>query len=132
MVSEGGKEDASAMFVLHYGAFSMLFTGDAYQDQELGDLTRLGNVDVLKVGHHGSAYSTSQALLDKTRPSAALISAGANAYGLPAQPALDRLRAQGTDVYRTDEDGCIEVTADGDRFTVQGLAEPLALRGGNE
>ena len=132
MVSEGDGEDASAMFVLHYGEFSMLFTGDAYSGQETEALPRLDRIDVLKIAHHGSAYATLPELLNKTRPSAALISVGANAYDLPAQSALDRLGAQGTDVYRTDEDGCIEVTTDGERFTVEGLAEPLALRGGNE
>ncbi len=131
-VSAGAKEDASAMFVLRYGGFSMLFTGDAYSDQEIEALPLIGRIDVLKVGHHGSAWSTSRQLLERARPLAALISVGANAYGLPAQAALNRLKAAGADVYRTDEDGCIEVVTDGDRFTVRGLAGPLVERRGNE
>ena len=60
------------------------------------------------MGHHGSKYSTGQALLDKTSPQIAVISVDAdNRYGHPAQEVLERLEAAGCTVLRTDEDGTI-------------------------
>ncbi|MFZ5974889.1 MAG: DNA internalization-related competence protein ComEC/Rec2 [Bacillota bacterium] len=127
-VKGGGGGEASLMFVLKYGEFSMLFTGDAEKQQEIETLRRLDRIDVLKVGHHGSDTSTSRELLTAIQPSAALISVGANAYGLPDEGVLKRLKAQGTAVYRTDTDGCIEIVCHDGAFTVLGLAEPLLRR----
>jgi hypothetical protein len=67
-----------------------------------------GPLDVLKVAHHGSRFSTSENLLDATRPKAAIISSGAsNTYGHPSQTVLERLTAHRISVYRTDRDGAI-------------------------
>ena len=68
----------------------------------------LPRLDVLVVGHHGSARATSEALLTATRPNAAVISVGKdNAYGHPTQEVLDRLEAVGCRIYRTDRDGTV-------------------------
>ena len=65
---------------------------------------------MLAAGHHGSQYSTSQALLDQTRPEYALVSVGAdNRYGHPAQETLERIAAAGAEIYRTDVAGTVTV-----------------------
>ena len=70
----------------------------------------LTGLEVLAAGHHGSRYSTSQALLDQTRPECALISVGAdNSYGHPAQETVERIAAAGAEIYRTDVSGTITV-----------------------
>ena len=70
----------------------------------------LPDLEVLAVGHHGSQYSTSQALLDQTRPEYALISVGAdNSYGHPAQETVERIAAAGAEIYRTDVAGTVTV-----------------------
>lgn len=87
----------------------MLFTGDAESDIEeaLGDI---GHVDVLKVGHHGSDTSSSDAFLRAITPSIAVISVGeGNSYGHPSPFVLGRLSAVGSRVSRTDRDGTIRV-----------------------
>ena len=90
----------------------MLITGDMGSDVEelLLRHTQLPDLEVLAVGHHGSQYSTSQALLDQTWPEYALVSVGAdNRYGHPAQETLERIAAAGAEIYRTDVAGTVTV-----------------------
>ena len=69
---------------------------------------------VLKVGHHGSSTSTSEAFLDAVNPTYAVISCGTgNSYGHPHQETLDKLQNKGVEVYRTDLLGDIYCTSDG-------------------
>jgi len=88
----------------------ILITGDR---GELGEFMllrdhALPDVDVLIAGHHGSKYSTTEALLSTVNPEVVIISAGAdNPYGHPAQETLDRLDQFGCRVYRTDILGTI-------------------------
>lgn len=100
--------DGSVVFLLEYGETSMLLTGDAGVEEEAK--WNVGDVDILKVGHHGSDTSTSQALLDRITPEVAIISVGKdNDYGHPSSFVLDRLRQLAIDTYRTDLDGSILV-----------------------
>ena len=88
----------------------ILITGDRGEVGErlLLRQAELPRVDVLVVGHHGSKYSTSEALLDTVHPDYAFISVGArNRYGHPAQIILERLAEYGCVIYRTDENGTI-------------------------
>ena len=63
-------------------------------------------VELLVVGHHGSATSTTRELLDSVRPDIAVISVGENnRYGHPAQETLERIAASGAVIYRTDRSG---------------------------
>lgn len=89
---------------------AILITGDRSMDGEAELMRRidLPPLDVLVVGHHGSKYSTSYALLKTTQPRFALISVGANnTYGHPTQEVLERLAQYDCIVYRTDQNGKI-------------------------
>ena len=88
----------------------ILITGDrsASGERELMREISLPDLEVLIVGHHGSRFSTSNALLELTSPEIAIISVGAdNAYGHPAEETLDRLRENGCEIYRTDQHGTV-------------------------
>ncbi|HZO95691.1 MAG TPA: DNA internalization-related competence protein ComEC/Rec2 [Candidatus Baltobacteraceae bacterium] len=108
-----GKNDVnenSVVVMLTYRNFRMLFTGDAGFETERRLLARGADLraDVLKTGHHGSAYATSAQFLTAVRPRLALISAGRhNVFGHPAARTLDTLRQAGATVYRTDRCGAL-------------------------
>ncbi|MDP3799998.1 MAG: MBL fold metallo-hydrolase [bacterium] len=65
----------------------------------------LGDIDVLKVGHHGSKTSTSEALLKIAKPEEAIIQSGRNSYGHPTPLVLDRLNKFGVKIFRNDQLG---------------------------
>lgn len=121
----GGTNDVndnSIAFVLQYRHFRMLLTGDAGTAAEERFL-REGidlHVDVLKVGHHGSAYGSSPAFLSAVHPRYAIVSVGRhNLFGHPAPSTIARLHAIGATVYRTDQNGGVTVTSDGSTYTVR-------------
>ena len=115
--------DYSAVYLVEYGDFSMLMTGDAEKKAEkciiedvnsmtgdAGEPARLVSVNILKVGHHGSKGASSEEFLSYVKPETALISCGAgNSYGHPHTQTLQRLSGIGAKVYRTDESGEIAV-----------------------
>jgi len=106
--------DSSVVCQLISGNVSVLFTGDMTQDVERQRLSLFGPVDVLKVGHHGSAYSTCQDFLDTLRPSYAVISyKKGNDYHHPAPSALRRLLNSGVTVYGTGKSGTVILTTEG-------------------
>ncbi len=97
-----------------------LFTGDAEEPTERDLVNRgLEECDVLKVAHHGSGHSTTAGFLRAVKPKFAAISAGAgNRYDHPDDAALNRLRSAEVDVHRTDTDGTITFTSDGNSIKV--------------
>jgi competence protein ComEC len=107
----------------NYGDFDALFTGDIGEEEE--NLIRPGleqskarPFDVLKVAHHGSKYSSSLDFLKAVKPALAVIEVGKNSYGHPTAEAIDRLKAVGAKVFRTDQDGEVMVETDGKRWRV--------------
>ena len=99
--------DWSIVLSVKYDGKGFLFAGDAGSD--VLDSTISGSYDVLKVGHHGSATSTTSNLIDRINPSLAVISCGTeNSYGHPATSTLSAL--SDVDVYRTDLNGTIVVS----------------------
>ena len=99
-----------------YGNESFLFTGDAQNVSEAEILSKGYNIksDVLKVGHHGSSTSTSADFLKAVTPTYAVIEVGQeNSYGHPTKQTLDKLKAAEVTVYRTDQNGIIEIKSDG-------------------
>jgi competence protein ComEC len=120
----------SIVLRLSCGSVAVLLTGDATAASEasmLADTSLILDADVLKVGHHGSSASTTDAFLDAVTPNDAVISVGANnPYGHPTQATLDRLAAHGATVYRTDLDGTIIMTSDCNSYSISttGAAPP--------
>jgi competence protein ComEC len=99
---------------LKFGNFRALLTGDIGAEQEGEIAIELEGVDILKVAHHGSKYSTTEEFLEKIKPALAVISVGAsNRYGHPTNEVLERLRNLGVEILRTDINGEIEVVSDG-------------------
>ncbi len=115
---EDVNED-SLVLLIEFGEFQALFAGDAGFPAEQAMQGRLRRVDLLKVGHHGSRGSTGDAWLTALAPAVAVISLGRNDYGHPAPATLERLRAHGVAVHRTDLEGTITVVTDGLRMTVR-------------
>lgn len=107
---------------LDYGDFSMILTGDAEAETEARIMKNGANIKakVLKVGHHGSKYASSEEFLRAGGFEAAIISDGEdNRYGHPSQEALDRLKAAGIKIYRTDLQGEITITTRGRGYQIQ-------------
>jgi len=96
---------------LVFGQNSFLFTGDLPSEEEaklIQNKTDL-SAKVLKAGHHGSKYSTSNEFLDAVKLDTAIISVGKNnRYGHPALEALERMKNHKVNIFRTDELGDIE------------------------
>jgi beta-lactamase superfamily II metal-dependent hydrolase len=108
------NEDSIVMNVTFYD-HQLLFTGDIGFSTETLLISNgvLQTQDVLKVAHHGSAYSTSTAFLDVVKPKNAVISVGANnSYGHPSDDTLNRLSLSGARLYRTDFDGNVTFAFD--------------------
>lgn len=115
------ENEQSLVFRISYGRFSMLFTADAgfAAEQKMIAGGYVLKSTVLKVGHHGSRYSTSSEFLERVQPRVALISSGAgNSFGLPAPRTVDVLASRGIPLYRTDRDGTIELVSDGVSWSV--------------
>ncbi len=119
-----------------YGTTSFLFTGDAGREEEQDILNAGYELDstVLKVGHHGSASSTTYPFLREIMPEYAVISVGKdNSYGHPAEETLSRLRDADVKVFRTDMQGDIICSSDGETvlFSVEKNADADTLSGIN-
>ncbi len=107
-----------------YGNASALFTGDAERSEEeaMLNLGLLSDVDILKVGHHGSSEASSYSFLRTTMPEYAVISCGeGNMYGHPHDEAVSRLEDSGATIYRTDEMGGVVFSTNGDNIKVNTL-----------
>jgi len=108
--------NASIVLRLSHGRTSFLFTGDAERESEIQMLTGGMTLrsDVLKVGHHGSQTSTTEAFLSAVNPSIAVIQVGENnQFGHPHREVTDRLAAHGITIYRTDHDGTVTMITNG-------------------
>jgi competence protein ComEC len=107
----------SVVLRVEFGRTAILLTGDAQAEAEARMLARGSadlRADILKVGHHGSAYSSTTEFLAAVRPKIAIISCGRhNVFGHPSRRTLDALRNVGATTYRTDRDGGISVGTDG-------------------
>lgn len=113
---------------LNYDQFSALFTSDIDSDIESviakqftlrSEATKGGNlaVNVLKVAHHGSKYSSSAKFLSAIRPALSIIEVGKNSYGHPTLETIDRLNQIGSKILRTDQDGDITVITNGQKWS---------------
>ena len=109
---------ASLVIRMEFGDTSFLFMGDAEIENEKS--CKWEQATVLKVGHHGSNTSSSTSFLKQVNPQISVIMVGrGNDYGHPKQEILNRLKKINTQIYRTDTDGTICITSDGNRCEVQ-------------
>ena len=112
--------DYSTVMELDYGDFKGLFTGDLGFHGEEAIADRLSDVDYLKVGHHGSKGSSSEAFLQKVKPEIAVVSAGyKNRYHHPAKEAVERLQTVGAKLFCTIDDGAVTISTDGSNISVE-------------
>ncbi|MEG0836117.1 MAG: ComEC/Rec2 family competence protein [Christensenellaceae bacterium] len=118
--------ESSIVLLAQYGSTKFLFTGDA-EEQAIAEIVAtyptLLDVDVLKVGHHGSAGATTSELLTLTTPQVALIPVGKdNKYGHPQKEVIDLLNQNSIPILRTDRNGDIVVFSDGSTITYKTAA----------
>lgn len=109
--------DTSLVLLVQYGSRKFLFTGDmeALAENQLVDKGVNLNVDVLKVGHHGSYSSTSQVFLNRVDPEYGIICCGRNnEYGHPHDAPLNRLDKADVTLFRTDLMGDVVAVTDGE------------------
>jgi competence protein ComEC len=122
----------SIVLKITYVKVSFLLMGDAGFEAEnrllsSGDLLKS---DILKVGHHGSSSASSPAFLKAVTPAVSIIEVGAgNDYGHPTKKTLSALQSTGSKVYRTDLDGNVVVTTDGQNYAVSTEKQPKSTVG---
>jgi competence protein ComEC len=124
--SDRGPNNNSFVLRIAYGTRALLLVGDAEREEEEALLATAGErlrADVLKVGHHGSRTSSSPAFLAAVAPREAIVSVGRrNRFGHPSPSTLSALAAAGARVWRTDRDGAVVATTDGQSLDVTSMA----------
>ncbi len=133
--SDRNPNDNSFVLRVTYGARSLLLVGDAQREEEDELLARAPGslrADVLKVGHHGSATSSSPEFLQAVAPREAIVSVGRrNRFGHPSPVTLRALESFHARVWRTDRDGAVTVTTDGRTLEVEVAAAEAIDSGGS-
>jgi len=130
------RNENSIVLKLTYGEMSFLLTGDAEDDQEAQLVDQYGDklqATVLKAGHHGSASSTGEQLLDAVDPEVVIISSAYDSqYGHPDPEVLERLAERSIPAYWTATHGDIVLISNGQAISVRtqqsAITAPLALR----
>lgn len=117
--NDGGNDDSMVIIMELYAA-NILFTGDISAGiEEKIDLSGFSEISVLKVAHHGSRFSTSEAFLLKKKYCAAVVSVGYNHYGHPSEEVLNRLEMHDIPCFRTDLMGCVLLTVHEDSWNLR-------------
>ena len=107
--NNGSLNETALVLELESQGVRALYTGDAGTETEGNIADSIdGPIDILKVGHHGSKFSSSASFLDAIKPKVSVIEVGKNSYGHPTADALGRLADAGSEIFRTDKDGLIE------------------------
>ena len=113
------ENDNSQVSYIKINNYKFVFMGDASSITEYNILNKynIGQIDFLKVGHHGSDTSSSKNFINRIKPKYSLISVGKNnKYGHPKQVVLNTLK--NTKIYRTDEDGSIEIRLNNNGYKI--------------
>lgn len=119
---EKNLNNSSIVLKLTYKNTKYLLTGDATSKVEKKLIKKDISSDVIKIGHHGSNYSTSDSFIDKVNPKYAIIEVGKNnTYKHPSDTVIERLEAKNIKIYRTDIDGTIKLTSDGTNINFKTL-----------
>ena len=114
------KNDNSNVIYTELNGYKFMFMGDASTttEKEILDKYNLSDIDVLKVGHHGSKTSSSKEFIDEINPKYSIISVGKNnRYGHPNKEVLENLEI--SKIYRTDEDGSITFKIKDDKLKIE-------------
>ncbi len=114
----------SIVLNLRYGDTDFIFMGDAENETEakllVQSVVQIPDVDILKVGHHGSMTSSSPAFLDFIKPEVAVYSAGAgNSYGHPHRQTIINLSKIGAKIYGTDVRGTVVISTNGTGYSIK-------------
>jgi len=122
LIRDSELNNNSVVVRLDFKDFSCLFTGDIEKEREEQLLTESRsnlNVDILKVGHHGSSSSSSSLFIKLVGPKIAVICCGqGNKYGHPHQETISLLQSLGIEIYRTDLSGTILIKTDGIEYQI--------------
>ena len=114
------ENDNSNVIYTELNGYKFMFMGDAgvEKEKDILDKYNLSNIDVLKVGHHGSKTSSSKELINQINPRYSIISVGKNnRYGHPNKEVLDNLKE--SKIYRTDKDGSIMFKIKNNRLKIE-------------
>ena len=112
--------NASIVSRLDYKKFSVLYMGDLEKDAQTKVLNQNLFATILKVAHHGSSNGLSEDILKVIRPVIAVIEVGKdNTYGHPAPSVINLLKQYAVRIYRTDQNGTVEITSDGKGYWVK-------------
>lgn len=108
------ENENSLIFMVHHHGLKTLVTGDITAEGEAMLMmyykgTDKLQADILKIAHHGSPYSTSDAFLEAVNPNVAVISVGKNNYGHPSENVIEKLEENGIMIFRTDLDGAVGI-----------------------
>lgn len=118
-IDSGDLNEASIITKMTYGKLKYLFTGDTTNNIEKQILTTNIDIDVLKVAHHGSKYSSTKEFLQLATPSYAIISVGKNnSYNHPEPEALKRINEYTSNIYITKDKGTIHLISDGEKVQI--------------
>ncbi|MBR4089400.1 MAG: ComEC/Rec2 family competence protein, partial [Mogibacterium sp.] len=123
-IAADDPNEHNTVYMIHYKKIKIMVTGDLLEEDEQEMIeyyqgTDTLECDILKVAHHGSKSSSSEAFLDAAHPEIAVIQCGRNNfYGHPHKQTLDRLEKRGIQVFRTDLSGAIGIDIYGDRISV--------------
>lgn len=117
---DGDSNESSLVTLFVNGNDKILLMGDAGEKTEAKLINYFSDVDLLKVGHHGSKTSTTQAFLDKVNPKSAVILVGDNnKYGHPSIETMSKLETKKINIHRTDECGNIVYKSTGSGVTTE-------------
>ncbi len=111
--------DATLVMKLNTQSVKTLFTGDISISIENYLLQKYDlDIDILKVAHHGSKFSSDEKFLLNTSPKIAVIGVGKNSYGHPTSEVLNKLASVGAQIFRTDKDGMIKLIINNSRINI--------------
>jgi competence protein ComEC len=118
LAPEAKLNDTSLVTLLSYQDFDALFTGDISAAIEKKLAAALPEVEVLKVSHHGSKYSTAEQFLRVLQPKIAVIPVGQNRYGHPSNEVLGRLMVYTQNIFDTLSRGTVTIISNGQEYSV--------------
>lgn len=112
--------NTSIISELDYNKFSALFLGDAEISAQAQILKSIKPMQVVKTAHHGSQNGLNEDLMKIVRPAVAVIEVGAkNTYGHPAASTISFLKSLATQIYRTDQNGTVDISSDGENWWIK-------------